>query len=243
MAHHFSNVAIAFCLLDGCVSRAACQGLSLKIAAMPGSPLVSPIIFAKVPQPGQAKTRLIPLLGAAGAANLAHRLLLHTIEKVQAVGLGATQLCLSPSDPAQWCIPGLPDGLLCTGQGEGDLGERMARVCKRALDAGRAPLLMGTDCPECTADDLLAMALALASHDAVIAPAADGGYPVIGLKHWDASVFQDIAWSTSSVFEETMGRFKALGWRVYTHRVLHDIDEPSDLRWLPAGWPEKPVQG
>ncbi|MCY1551679.1 transferase 1, rSAM/selenodomain-associated [compost metagenome] len=65
-------------------------------------------------------------------------------------------------------------------------------------------------------------------------PAFDGGYVLLGLNRFDASLFAGIAWSTATVAQETRRRVEQLGWSLQTLPTLHDIDEPADLRWLPA---------
>ena len=71
------------------------------------------------------------------------------------------------------------------------------------------------------------------SHDAVLHRAADGGYPLLGLRAFDASLFEDIPWSTAAVADLTLERMEALGWNVWLGETLRDIDVPADLA---AGW-------
>ena len=74
--------------------------------------------------------------------------------------------------------------------------------------------------------------------DATLVPTADGGYVLLGLNRFHASLFDDIEWSTDGVAAETRRRLARLGWRVQDEPTVHDIDEPADLRWLPREWPE-----
>jgi rSAM/selenodomain-associated transferase 1 len=204
------------------------------------------IVFAKAPRPGLAKTRLIPALGAAGAAALAARMLAHTLDQALASGVGEVELCAAPAPwDATWDGIELPDGIARTAQGEGDLGERMARAARRAIEAieaieageaGAGVLLIGTDCPALDAACLRRAARALHETEAVIAPTADGGYALLGLRRFDASVFADIAWSTPTVAATTLARLDALGWSCTRLPLVHDIDEPADLVHLPPGW-------
>lgn len=194
------------------------------------------VVFAKAPQPGRVKTRLIPALGADGAAALAARMLAHTLAVAAEAASGEVELCASPApdDPA-WQGVAVPAALRWSAQGEGDLGARMAGAARRVLGGGGRVLLIGTDCPALNADGLRAAAQALDAADAVIIPSIDGGYVLLGLRRFDPTLFADIAWSTSGVAAETLARLRALGW---THRVLpalHDIDLPEDLVHLPAG--------
>lgn len=196
------------------------------------------VIFAKAPQPGAVKTRLIPALGADGAAALARAMLDHTLQQALAAGLDAVELCMSPApgDPA-WHGAAPPAGVTCTAQGEGDLGERMDRAMRRALALPSGPvLLIGTDCPALDSAQLREAARQLAQHDAVLQPVADGGYVLIGLQAPCPAIFTDMAWSTSTVTADTLQRLAALGLRVWLGPVLHDIDEAADLAHLPAGF-------
>ncbi len=196
------------------------------------------VVFAKAPRPGLAKTRMIPVLGRQGAADLARRMLAEALAKALEAKLGPVELCVSPFEDAIWAELNISQSVIITNQGEGDLGERMARACARTLAGGESVLLIGTDCPSCDASYLRSMAQALRTHDAVIAAAADGGYPAIGLSRFDPSVFQGVAWSTSTVLRVTLEKFRALQRTVQVFPELHDIDEPEDLKYLPTGWVE-----
>ena len=92
---------------------------------------------------------------------------------------------------------------------------------------------MGTDCPGLSTDLINEAARQLQAHDAVIVPVADGGYSLIGLKLPCHALFTQMAWSTSTVAQETLQRMAALGLSVWQGPTLHDIDEPADLRHLP----------
>ena len=194
------------------------------------------VIFAKAPLPGFAKTRLIPALGAQGAADLALRLLSCTLHAALAAQVGPVELCVTPApaDPAWQEFPAATT-VQWSDQGEGDLGERMARAARRTLDAGESVLLIGTDCPALDSVLLQQAARALQHADATLVPAFDGGYVLLGLNRFHPSLFSGIAWSTNSVATETMSRLNALGWRVDRHATVHDIDEPADLQWLAMG--------
>ncbi len=188
------------------------------------------LIFAKAPVPGRVKTRLIPALGAEGAARLARRMLADTLATALDAGIGPVELCASPAvDAADWAGTPLSQGLETSEQGLGDLGERMARASQRALTHNNRILLIGTDCPDLSAQHLRTAAAALDAHEAAIYPAADGGYPLLGLRAFHPSLFADIPWSTSVVAELTLARMQTLAWRVWVGETLVDIDEPADL--------------
>jgi rSAM/selenodomain-associated transferase 1 len=184
------------------------------------------VIFAKAPVAGLVKTRLIPALGAEGAADLAAAMLDTTCREALAAGVGPVELCLAGHP--EWT--GLPDTVEVTDQGEGDLGERLWRAARRV---GAPLLLIGTDCPELDRNRLRAAAQWLRDHDAMLHPAADGGYALLGLNRLDPSLFDAMPWSTDAVAAETSARIAALGWSVHIGETLRDIDEPADLVHLP----------
>lgn len=194
------------------------------------------VVMAKAPLPGLAKTRLAPALGADGAARLAARLLDHALAEALATDLGPVELCAAPhaAHPAfdRWRT--LP--LRWSGQGEGDLGARMARAIGRALEATPRVLLLGTDAPALDAARLRDAAAALATHDAVFVPAHDGGYALVGVTRPADALFADVAWSTPRVMEETRERLRAAGWTWRELPPVADVDEAADLVHVPAAW-------
>lgn len=202
-------------------------------------PPVRIVIFAKAPMAGRVKTRLIPALGEAGAARLAARMLDLALGAARAAAVGSVELCMSPApDSADWAGIPLPADIETRDQGAGDLGARMAGAAQRAIAQGEAVLLTGTDCPQLTAARLREAAAQLLSHDAVLHRAVDGGYPLLGLRAFDASLFDGIPWSTAAVADLTLERMAALGWNVWLGETLQDIDVPADLTagWIDAGF-------
>jgi len=191
------------------------------------------VILAKAPLPGLAKTRLVPALGEQGAAQLAERMLRHTLTEAAAADLGSLELCVTP-DAAHPCWSDISSGVRLSEQGDGDLGRRMARAARRALAESDRVLLIGTDCPSLTRDRIKAAARALQHSESVMIPALDGGYVLLGLTAFNPSLFRDIPWSTDQVAHLTRRRVRALGWRLHELEALHDIDEPGDLAHLPA---------
>ncbi|MFT3957152.1 MAG: TIGR04282 family arsenosugar biosynthesis glycosyltransferase [Piscinibacter sp.] len=196
------------------------------------------IVMAKAPVPGLAKTRLIPALGADGAAALASRMLAHAVGEALAAGIGPVTLCGAPdaAHPAFAALAGDPR-LRLQAQGEGDLGARMRRAFERALAVHPHAVLIGTDAPALDAAVLRAAAAALTTHDAVFAPAHDGGYALIGLRHAEPRLFEAMPWSTAQVMALTRERLRDDGLRWHELAALHDIDEPADLVHLAGrGW-------
>lgn len=199
----------------------------------PGETVIQ--VFAKAPEPGLSKTRLIPAIGAAGAARLARRMLEHALDAALSSGLGPVELWASPAfDQAAWRGFHLPAGVQVHPQSEGDLGVRMARAAAPRLKAGDGRvLLMGSDCPALTPPRLHEAAAALDCHEAALLPALDGGYALLGLRRFHADIFQRMPWSTPAVADLTLARMQAMQWLVWVGEPLPDIDMPADLVHLP----------
>ena len=195
------------------------------------------IVMAKAPVPGFAKTRLIPALGALGAAELAELLLNHAVAQARAADLGTVDLCCSP-DTAHPAFVALAqrDAVRLTLQVQGDLGARMKHAFERGLALSHTVLMTGTDAPALDAATLRAAAKALAEADAVFVPALDGGYALIGLRQARPSLFSDMRWSCASVMADTRIRLQASRLQHVELAALADIDEPADLIHLPAAW-------
>lgn len=197
------------------------------------------IIMAKAPVPGYAKTRLIPALGAERAAALAARLLDRAVDEALRAQVGQVELCCAPDhrQPAFARHTGTP-GLQLSDQCAGDLGARMAAPIARATQGDGAALLMGTDAPALDGPMLrdAARVLAAPDVDAVFVPALDGGYALIGLRRPAPSLFDGMAWSTSSVMAQTRIRLARAGLRYVELPPIADIDEAADLAHLPTGW-------
>jgi rSAM/selenodomain-associated transferase 1 len=195
--------------------------------------------MAKAPVAGQAKTRLIPLLGATGAARLQGWLLEHAVTTAAAAGLGPVAL---------WCAgqPDHVDFLRCLGSGrvslqvqpEGDIGVRMLAAAA-AAKSSTGVLIIGTDCPVLTPALLREAAAALNGHDAVVFPAEDGGYVLIGMRRPASELFAGIEWSTGRVMAQTRERLAGLGWSWAEPATLWDVDRPADYERLAMlAWPD-----
>ena len=199
------------------------------------------VIIAKAPRPGYAKTRLIPALGSQGAAALAQQMLRHAVRIALQANVGRVELCAAPNkgDPA-WAALALPTQMEWSDQGDGDLGERMARAALRTLHRGESVLLIGTDCPQMDASHLQRAAASLQNHDACLTPTVDGGYALLGLTQFHASLFSHMPWSTAAVAAQTQARAAAIPWTLHLLDTLRDVDEPCDLLALPAGWHAHP---
>jgi rSAM/selenodomain-associated transferase 1 len=188
------------------------------------------IVFARAPEPGRVKTRLAPLLGERGAARLYAQMVEKTLRTAFAARFGRVDLyCASGmKSPYFKKIQKRFDVRLCA-QGRGNLGERMYRALRRHPGA----VLIGSDCPVLRPADLRAAARALRSGaDAVLAPAEDGGYALIGLRRASRAVFDGIDWGGPKVLEQTCVRLRRLGWRWKELRTVWDVDRPEDVARL-----------
>ena len=123
--------------------------------------------------------------------------------------------------------------IVLSAQVRGNLGTRMLAACRRVLRTGNDVVLIGTDCPVLRAADLRAAARALRSGvDAVLSPAEDGGYALIGLRRVSPRVFSGMEWGTETVLADTRRRLRGLGWRWRELRTVWDVDRPEDYRRL-----------
>jgi hypothetical protein len=185
-------------------------------------------VFARAPVAGEAKTRLIPLLGADGAAALQRQLIERTLATACAVpGARVTLWVAGPTGHPFIAAAAARFGVGLAVQDGADLGARM----HHAFAATAAPLvLIGTDCPQLTADDLAHAAAALADHDVVIQPASDGGYVLIALREARPPLFESIDWGGPLVLQQTLDRIAALGLRPRLRPMRDDLDTADDLR-------------
>lgn len=194
------------------------------------------LVFARVPEPGRVKTRLIPALGADGAAALYLDLLDHVLAEVSrppglAVELWVDRAPVAAELEARAAAAGAALRL----QAEGDLGRRMDQALRRVLGEGALPILVGSDLPGLRAAHLEAAARALREDaEAVFAPATDGGYGLVGLTRPMPELFTDMPWSTPAVMDETAARLAAAGVRWTRLEALWDVDAPEDLPRLAA---------
>ena len=190
------------------------------------------ILFTRYPLPGRAKTRLIPALGAEGAAALHRRLVLRTLRTAQKAcraGLadlevrfdGGTQQSMS-----HW----LGDSARFLPQGAGNLGERMARAFEESFRCGSpATVIIGSDCPGLTPDVITAAFARLTETPVVLGPAKDGGYYLIGLSRPMPDLFRGIPWGTDRVLADSLAVLQRRGCKPALLEPLQDIDRPEDL--------------
>jgi uncharacterized protein len=190
------------------------------------------VLFVRAPRRGTVKTRLARSLGDDATLDAYRTLLTVTCDALR--GLANVELRVTPDDGLRELESWRAPGWTLAPQGTGSLGERLATtVVDHFRNGATSVVIIGSDCPETTAEDIRAAHLALATSDVVLGPASDGGYWLVGLRRPTVGVFDNIAWSTESVLQQTCARAAALNLTLTTLRTLDDIDTHEDwLRWV-----------
>jgi len=191
------------------------------------------LVFAKPPIPGYAKTRLMPALGAEGAAALHSKLVDRVLKNLSNSEAWDVQL---------WGAGDVNHSFftLCQNKyqlsfyeqrGE-NLGDRMFNAMRTALESYEKVVIIGTDCPLLDREVVEHAFQGLNYNQVVINPAEDGGYVLLGLKAIDSKIFANVNWGTASVADQTFRNLLNLGWDYTVLPTLWDIDRPEDLAKL-----------
>lgn len=195
------------------------------------------IVFTRYPEPGKTKTRLIPALGAEGAAALQKQMTEHTLATIRQLqnshDFGENSIVVDVRFAGgdtflmqKW----LGTTWHYTPQGVGDLGDRLVRAFSHAFEQGaHAAIAIGIDCPDISADLLNTAFRQLDTIDVVLGPANDGGYYLIGLSTLMPDLFQGIHWGTEIVLQQTLSRATEINRGVAQLQPLADVDRPEDL--------------
>jgi len=181
-------------------------------------------VFAKPPQPGQVKTRLAQTVGSAIAAQLAQAFLEDTWALVRELSWAHAVAALADGP-----MPIALEGGEVWSQGEGDLGARIERVLRRALGAAPQAIAIGADTPGLPRTLLEQAHAALRSHDAVLGPAEDGGFYLLGLRSFPEGMLSGVPWSSAQTCERTLERLRAHGLSVARLPTWFDVDAHDDL--------------
>jgi uncharacterized protein len=189
------------------------------------------IIFSKAPIPGQVNTRLIPVLGADGAAKLHQDMLEQKLRMTHDKQIAPIELyCWPDKHHPYFQQISSRFTLKLHSQTGADLGKRMASALQQALSNYRQAVIIGTDCPPLDQQYLTEAFQALTQGaDAVIGPASDGGYVLLGLSRFDQTIFEGIDWGKESVFSQTIARLRQLEFNYVELTTLWDVDTPDDL--------------
>jgi uncharacterized protein len=194
------------------------------------------IVFARAPDPGRAKTRLVPKLGEWGAARLQARLIERALHTALAARCGPVELHCAPRAGHAFFLRMRREWEIVLKKQSGrDLGERMHRALAAALRQYRYAVLIGSDAPAlCAADLRAALRLLRGGCGTVLAPAEDGGYALIACRRAPAALFDGVAWGGDRVLAQTEARLTRLGLRWRNLRTVWDVDRPADLARLAA---------
>jgi len=201
-------------------------------------------VFAKAPVTGQVKTRLIPQIGAAFATQLHRLMTTHAIKT-------ATESDICPVE--LWCFPDenheyfqdlknrFPITLFT--QHGADLGDKMFNATAHVLNRAKQVVIIGSDCPQFTCKHLIdaIQSISTGDNDAVLTPAFDGGYVLIGMNKVEQRLFDNISWGTSDVLLQTRNVLKDIGWRWHELPSLRDVDVGADLEDIVANEPQYPL--
>ena len=192
------------------------------------------LIFTKSPVLGEVKTRLQPYYSQEQSLAVHKNLLLSTLELTKNLEELEIELCCAPDRTTTFfldCENNFPVAL--TNQYGGDLGERMAFSFSLALQSYEKVIVIGTDCPDIDEHYINEAFMALDNVDAVIGPAADGGYVLLGLRKFAIELFTGISWGRDTVFIQTENALNELSWSYTELGIMHDVDRPEDLQRYP----------
>jgi hypothetical protein len=193
------------------------------------------ILFTRYPKAGQTKTRLIPALGAQGAADFQRRMTERLVEEGRKLG---------NSRPLNFAVRyeggdltlmrrWLGDTLPCLPQHGEDLGGRLRQAFADSFEAGhQRVIIIGADCPALSAAVMEQAFGELAQADVVLGPARDGGYYLVGLRAPLPALFSRIDWGTGKVLSQTRRNAALLRASVTMLEELADVDRPEDLQYL-----------
>src|SRR6266850_6808814 len=187
------------------------------------------IIFVKAPRRGSVKTGLARAIGAEAACEAYQKMVEELVERLATIP--TVELRFTPDDAVTEIRQWRRDNWHLRPQGEGDLGQRLERAFADAFARGaQYVVVIGSDCPMITPDDIRSAWTVLETNDVVLGPAQDGGYWLIGLGEPRPALFQSIDWSTDKVLKQTLRRARARNLKVELLRELRDVDTESD--WL-----------
>ncbi len=191
------------------------------------------IIFARNPEPGSVKTRLHSRYTPNQAAAIYRAFILDTVQAAnEATADRRCVACDPPGSEADLSDLAGPGWILFP-QARADLGERMYQAARHCFDLGAGRVvIIGTDVPSLPPRHVNRAFELLQGHDIVLGPSTDGGYYLVGLARPLREIFQDIAWSTERVFDQTLERVRSLGLTAGILPSWYDVDTPEQLDHL-----------
>lgn len=185
------------------------------------------MVFVRRPQKGKVKTRLAATIGEYAALKIYLQLLHHTLQITNPIEV----------DKYVFYADAVPEednwqkaGFIPFVQTTGDLGHKMHHAFATLFSKGHKPVvIIGSDCIELSTALILNAFTALQASDVVLGPANDGGYYLLGLQTAQPSLFNNMPWSTASVFSQTQQRIQAATLKLHLLPQLIDIDTEEDL--------------
>lgn len=192
-------------------------------------------IMVRNPVAGRVKTRLAAEIGATGALTVYQHLLDHVLDIAAQLDACSPTVWVDNQPLHQNLRTALHKrGLAYAFQEPGDLGQRMHQAITHGLQDAHEVVLIGSDCPQYSADYLRAAFDLLQDHDVVLGPATDGGYVLIGARRECPDVFAGMPWSHPGLLAATRNRLRQLDLGYAEMQALHDIDCAEDLERFPA---------
>lgn len=202
------------------------------------------VVFAKAPVAGDVKTRLIPQIGAENATQLHRLMTINAVKIATDTNVCPVELWCSPDNTHEFfqALKSQFPIALYDQQGK-DLGERMFNAATDVLGRAKHVVIIGSDCPQFSRDHLTdaIKSLTIEDNDAVLAPAFDGGYVLIGMNKADQRLFDGISWGTSDVLVQTRVALQNMGWCWHELPTLLDVDVKADLEDIVANEPQYPL--
>jgi len=192
------------------------------------------VVFAKRPRAGHVKTRLIPALGPERALAFHRAFVADQLRLLREFDRCRLELCVDGPWPADPEIDPLLEGIDLTEQGSGDLGQRLLRCVERAWSEGdRATVVLGADAPTLPTEHVrLALEHLDGGVPAVVSPATDGGYVLLGMGRPRAELFHSIPWGSAQVLEVTLARAREHAIDLRCIASWYDVDTPADVERL-----------
>ena len=188
------------------------------------------LVFTKEPILGEVKTRLQPTYSTEQSLKLHKKLVIDTLTSVCNASVMDVELCCTPHRNSLFFLKCENDfSVMLSDQQGSDLGERMAFAMSVALQIYEKVIIVGTDCPDINQEYINDAILALDDVDAVIGPASDGGYVLLGLRKFSPDLFNNIDWSSDKVLSQTQKVLNDLSWSYKELGIMHDLDRPEDL--------------
>lgn len=189
------------------------------------------IIFVKNPELGHVKTRIAKTAGDKRALQIYIELMKHTRKIALAVETSRLLFYSQEINRADdWSNEDFQKHL----QVETDLGGRMSAAFAEGFKTHDKVVIIGSDCASLTPEIVQEAFEALDTNDFVVGPTFDGGYYLLGMRSFQPSVFENVEWSTESVFPTTIERINALDATYHLTERLSDIDFEED--WEKYGW-------